>query len=342
MREFFPAWGLLLSLGPGLLWVAAALAFAPQGFAGEALGRNLIGRFFQGTSHPRSFYYFAYQFPVDFLPWTLLLPIAWRVGRREAFAPGADPGRRDAWRFLLSWVGASFVFFSISTGKRGLYMLPAFPAAALLCGDALARTLAGRRALPRAFMRIAIPLAIVAAIGAAGVLVLREVQGIALPTIFGIAVLAFLLAGLLAWLRFDRRDAPASARMALLAGGTVALEFAIFVLLFPAFNPVKSTRPIAVAAAAITPPGRPVGLFGDNPMLGGLVYYGGRPIRYMDRKAGLRRFVTEGGTAIVTQTKRVEEVRGATPVEVRATFWSGRRAFVLLTPARPAGGAGAK
>ena len=33
---------------------------------------NLFGRFFAGTSHERPFYYYLYQFPLNFLPWFLL------------------------------------------------------------------------------------------------------------------------------------------------------------------------------------------------------------------------------------------------------------------------------
>ena len=74
------------------------------------------------------FYYYLYQFPLDFLPWFLLAPAVWWAGatphlRRRR---GSDEERR-AWRFLLAWIGATLVFFSLSTGKRGLYLLPLLP-----------------------------------------------------------------------------------------------------------------------------------------------------------------------------------------------------------------------
>jgi 4-amino-4-deoxy-L-arabinose transferase-like glycosyltransferase len=130
-----PPWALALSLGPGLAWIAAATALGPPGFADEALVQNLLGRFFQGTSHARSLPYYALHLPLSFLPWTLLAPWAVREARRRVFADGADPGRARAWRFLLAWLGSSFVFFSLSAGKRALYLLPVFPALALLCAD---------------------------------------------------------------------------------------------------------------------------------------------------------------------------------------------------------------
>jgi len=43
-----PAWAWSLSLGPICLWMLAAIALAPPGFAEVAVGENLIGRFFAG------------------------------------------------------------------------------------------------------------------------------------------------------------------------------------------------------------------------------------------------------------------------------------------------------
>jgi 4-amino-4-deoxy-L-arabinose transferase-like glycosyltransferase len=159
LPRLLPAWGLLLSLGPALAWLAAAAALAPSGFAGDMVGSNILARFFTGTSHVRPFYYYLDTYPLDCLPWTLLWPAVFVAGRqvfRGSSAPEArEPERRRAWRFLLAWVGASLVFFSLSSGKRGLYLLPTFPAMALLCADSLVRLLAGRARMPRGLATLA-------------------------------------------------------------------------------------------------------------------------------------------------------------------------------------------
>src|SRR5207237_8462730 len=88
-------------------------------------------------------------FPARSLPWGLFWPVvAWAAWRRVFVAHG-DPERARAWRFLLAWVGVMFIFFSISAGKRELYMVPAMPAGALLTADALLVLLAQCSALPR-------------------------------------------------------------------------------------------------------------------------------------------------------------------------------------------------
>lgn len=44
LRRAFPWWGYFLSFGPGLAWIAAAIALAPPGFFGTAVVDNLLGR----------------------------------------------------------------------------------------------------------------------------------------------------------------------------------------------------------------------------------------------------------------------------------------------------------
>jgi len=379
LRRAFPLWALPLSLGPGLAWLAAAAALAPEGFARGALGENLLGRFFAGTSHARPFYYYLYTFPVDFLPWTLLWPAVWSAGRgalgaaggapagadrRAALADAAQEARavalhgerrrervRRAWRFLAAWVGASVVFFSLSGGKRGLYLLPAYPAAALLCADALVRILAGRSSLPR---RVGAPLAVGAAAsalaGAGGVAAalagssvegLRDaLAGVRTPLLlgFGCAALAAVAAAAAVFAVTGRHRVAALRRVWIAVAGAWTVELAVFLLLYPALDPGRSPRPIAEAAAAATPPGEPIGLVGDRAMLGGLAYYGGRRVAWLDSEADLRRFFADGGRTVVVKARKLERVTAVAPVEERARLRAGRRA-VLVVQARPPGAA---
>ena len=145
-RDWFPVWGLALSLGPACLWLATTLTLAPPGFFEAAVMENLFDRFARGASHPRPFYYYAFQFPADFMPWTLLWPLA-AVALAKSWRQEPRAEARG-WHLAATWLGVFFLFFSLSAEKRGLYLLPAFPAAALLCGAALERALAGRERLP--------------------------------------------------------------------------------------------------------------------------------------------------------------------------------------------------
>jgi len=152
-RRLVPLWAWLFSIAPLALWIGAATALAPDGFTRDAVGTNVFARFFSGSSHARPFYYYAYQLPLDFMPWTLLLPAAVATLARAARPTGgatdeaarAPASTRERLsdgaiaRFLVCWILVPLAFFSLSAGKRGLYLLPIFPALALACALGVSR-----------------------------------------------------------------------------------------------------------------------------------------------------------------------------------------------------------
>lgn len=171
-----PLWAWILSIGPVTIWILSAIALGPPGFADAAVGENLIGRFFAGTSHARPFYYYAIQLPLDFLPWSLVLPfsipILWRWSRvssntaRGPFDAGFE--RASSARFLLVWMILPLIFFSLSAGKRGLYLLPIFPALALVGVLVGTRSSMTAQLTPIAVRRFICAISIVAALELAG------------------------------------------------------------------------------------------------------------------------------------------------------------------------------
>src|SRR5437773_3160931 len=84
------------------------------------------------STHP--VWYYLWRFPLGFFPWIVILP--WAVA--QAVSP-RERERRSAALFLLTWTPAIFLFFSFSTGKRGVYIIPLYPAAAILVARLLAR-----------------------------------------------------------------------------------------------------------------------------------------------------------------------------------------------------------
>lgn len=350
IARLFLSWRLVLSFGPVLVWIAAALTLAPTGFAMDAVGTNVIGRFFEGTSHPRPVYYYLYQFPLDFMPWTLLWPLAYLVGRRRVFAAAEatrDPETRRAWRFLLSWVAVSLVFFTISSGKRGLYLLPAFPAMALICADSLVRYLSGRARLPRPLTAgaalVALFLlglateAIVAGLTGSGIAIpdhlLAEVHSPLLAS-FGLTVIAALAVSCAAWILLVRNRSPVIRFSFVTIGAVLAVELSVFLLLLPALDPITSLRPIALSAASITEPDDPIGLLTDRAMVGGLAYYADRRIAPLSTPETVRQFVDAGGKAIVVKARKAHRVEEVTPFEITSRFRSGRREVLVVTPER--------
>lgn len=344
LRRVLAPWALVLSLGPGLVWLFAALALAPPGTFGEAVGTNVFGRFFTGTSHERPFFYYVYQFPVEALPWTVLWPAVFVAARRHVFARADTAVRSEAalraWRFLLSWVGASVVFFSFSAGKRGLYLLPALPGAALLCADASLRLLAERARPPRALSVAAgCGAALLAALGGAALAapLLPAAHALSAPQLaaFGTAALGIAAGSAVAWILQTHHRAPLPSRCGIAVAAVFGVELAAFLLLYPLLDAGKSARPVALAAAELTAPARPIGLLGDRALAGGLVYYGGRPVELLSTPESVGSFVADGGTAIVVQARKLERVEAVVPVRIEARFREGRRALLVVSPAAP-------
>ncbi len=91
--------------------------------------RNTLGRFV-GVSKAQGPWYYFYTVPKDMLPWSLMLPwiVVW-VWRRR--------GDNKMMRFLLCWTLPAFVFMSIALGKQAQYLLPLFPAFAILTAAAM-------------------------------------------------------------------------------------------------------------------------------------------------------------------------------------------------------------
>jgi 4-amino-4-deoxy-L-arabinose transferase-like glycosyltransferase len=137
---FKKRWDLLrkLALHPGVIlavlafswWYGSALWFGGREFFGVQFLKENFARFFlhgeEGTGHQKPIYYFVpYLFTLG-LPWTLLLPFSLvDYFQRKRF-------REDGALFLGIWVAVVFIFFSLSAGKRSPYILPLYPALALI------------------------------------------------------------------------------------------------------------------------------------------------------------------------------------------------------------------
>ncbi len=127
--------GLVLYFAITLAWFGL---FAWRLGWGEAIGitaHQTVERYVDAWNGRHPVWYYLWQFPAGFLPWSVFLPWAFW----HAFAGEPESGRRHAARFLTYWIAAIFVFFSFSTGKRGVYIIPLYPAAAILVARLLDR-----------------------------------------------------------------------------------------------------------------------------------------------------------------------------------------------------------
>jgi 4-amino-4-deoxy-L-arabinose transferase-like glycosyltransferase len=113
--------------------------------------------------HGGAFYYYAVALAAGLAPWCVFLGptgwLAWRGLRR-----GADDRDRPAFQYLVCWFAVYFLFFSKSATKLPNYILPLYPAAAVLTACLLDRWRCGEVRLPAWVMRTS--LACLALVGA--------------------------------------------------------------------------------------------------------------------------------------------------------------------------------
>ncbi|MCZ8130721.1 MAG: glycosyltransferase family 39 protein [Steroidobacteraceae bacterium] len=108
---------------PMLVQVAASGDPAYAAYRDEILFKQTVTRYAQAWHHHKPFwFYFAEVLPTLWLPAIALLP--WAVPRWREHWRGRD-GRA---LLFLAWALVVVLFFSFSSGKRGVYVLPAVPA----------------------------------------------------------------------------------------------------------------------------------------------------------------------------------------------------------------------
>ncbi len=110
--------GCLLSSAVASIW----FFMAGKAYATEFILHQNVARFATGFDHIQPFWYYFPKLFVNFLPWSIALPFAaWFAYKRKLWLP-------------LIWLVFTFVFFDISRSKRAIYLLSAYPAAAILVG----------------------------------------------------------------------------------------------------------------------------------------------------------------------------------------------------------------
>ena len=331
LRRLLPPWSLLVSVAPVVLWTLAATSLAPSGFFEEAVIDNLLDRIVNADSHVRPVYYYLYQLPLDFLPWTLLWPLAFGTGQRDW---RASPETARPWRFLLSWVLVPLVCFSLASGKRGLYLLPIFPAVALLIGASL-QAWTARAARPPGWLWAGLAV-LAAAIATAGALVWQtgELEWVNYPG-FGIppggAGVLGLTAGLalLALVASRRRARVVLIRVTICTA--LALELVVFTWVYPSFDAEKSPRPVATLAAQLTRPDETIGIFDDEGLAGAILYYGKRRVEVLPRPQHVQRFLANGGRYVILERWKLPWLDTVGRFQVHATTRKEKRQLAIVS-----------
>lgn len=151
--------GGLLFLALAAPWFVAVSAANPE-FAHFFFIQEHFQRFttkMHGRYQP--VWYFVPILAFGISPW--LLPFV--VSLKDYFGRNSQGKSLDPALFLALWIGVVFVFFSISDSKLPSYVLPVFPALALLVGRTLAAAPAGKLLGAQAWLAAATGIALAAA-----------------------------------------------------------------------------------------------------------------------------------------------------------------------------------
>jgi len=278
--------GMALCMAIIFSWYLPALFKGGEFLLRETLVVHTVDRFAKGWSHVHPFYYYLYNFPTNFLPWVIFLPGA----ILHLYSKEMNNYRKEFF-FLWIWFLVVFLFFSISKGKRGLYLLPLFPAASILVGklwdDYLSSSFESFR-----YNWVTIPLYGWMALTLILSATLPWVVSMKFPSYFpySLPIALFLGVGGLLLFFFNRMKY----RMGLffLMVGMVAIGFFyIERVVFPLVNPYKSARFISWEITSRIQPGEKVALYGGFGTGPYNFYTGIVPILELRTKEDLLRFL---------------------------------------------------
>ena len=254
-----------LAVIPLLAWAGLA-GWSDPGLRAGLWFEEHLGRAWHGRSHPGPWWETITELALYTLPWTPLFAL----GCVAAFRRSAVD--RFAFR-LACWVVLLLVFFSLVQEKREIYLLPIYPALALL----------GARAFGKVRVRLAVGASLaaigLAALGFVALPVLRATLAAQAPEVelpvmalAAVGALALALCGFAAN-RLRRDDPLAAVRIAgvgfslLVAGGAT--------LALPAVDGLKSARAAALVLAARPERPHTIPCIGVRPEA--YRFYAGRP-----------------------------------------------------------------
>lgn len=205
------------------------------------LGKHNVARFTSSLEgHSGPIFYYVVTIFISMLPWSLLLPLAIHRSARQV---GQSPfeGRGDC--FLLVWVATYVAFFSLAQTKLPSYVLPCYPALALLVGRVVADWVANPATLSRRSMEGVLWLTVVS--GVVFMIAVPIVAPIFLPGdhgLFAVVGLIPVAAGVTA-LVLTRRGRITSAATTF-AVGSLLFAVTLFGGVSMAIDPYQNSKPV--------------------------------------------------------------------------------------------------
>lgn len=349
-RNFKKVLEMEIILGPMIFFAITLSWYLMAGVSGggeytyDLVIKHNFVRFFKAFNHQNPFYYYLPTIMTDFAPYSLFLPGA------LIFAFKADgTERREKLVFILTWIISIFIFLSISDAKRGNYIIPIYPAAAIIVGWLLYNWVKDREQkwyyseLPAWILTAILILSVVAS--ALFLLnpgdIFSRPYGEALKVGFDrstivkltVPILILLTLGTSAFvvaLKKNKRRLFIYTTVVIIAASMLYAQLAIL----PKINPYKSPKVMSESIAKVLGPDDGFGGYseGDQFIWYGYMYYAGRFIDVLDSEEALSKYYRQDRRVIVIMRDRdYESLPDEIKVEVKTVvpFNVGHKGMVL-------------
>jgi 4-amino-4-deoxy-L-arabinose transferase-like glycosyltransferase len=281
LKRLRPLPGILLMLVMVLPWFAAIYLRTGSSFLVNAVGHDMLAKVGGGQeAHGAPPGYYLLLFFLTFFP-----------GSALAFAaiPATWARRRDRTTgFLLAWLVPSWIVLELVPTKLPHYVLPLYPAIAILVAGAIeSNLLSKRRSLTGAAMWWFVLPSILALLAVGGAAVIGHDLRLRAWPFLAVAIVC----GLFAW-RLYGDDGPERALLRGMAA-SILLAIGIYAVILPGLSPVFPSVALAnvLKSAGCTDPVAASSGY-EEPSL---VFLAGTPTRLTDDPAFAADFLHEGG-----------------------------------------------
>ncbi len=326
MRPLTAIAAVLLIAGP---WFVAVAIKTEGAFLQEFFGVHNFGRFMKPMENHRGpVFYYLPVIAIGFFPWSIFaIPTALQAAR--------DPQDRARRLFVLCWAGWMIGFFSMASTKLPNYVLPAYPALALMTGSWLSAWAAQRDGRSQRWAKLAFgTLGVVGLLLVGGLLATAKIEVAGQPLLAKLGVnrvlapelgrlfwigIVPLAAGALAMFLVQRDRRTGAVWMAAAASGL----FTASVLIVAAcqLNPYQTSAPLAAAlkddAAEQGDRRFTVGSFRHSPP--SLIFYAGQHVERLKSAEDAAEFLADAKPRyLVTTDAGLKQLQAETeqPLEI--------------------------
>ncbi len=339
LRRLHLVAGVLVAAAIALPWHLYMIALHGRAFVDVALGYEVVARYLSEDfpGRDRGIFYFVGVWFGDAAPWSLFFVSAaiWLYARWRAL----EPGTQRLSLLALIWFAFVLALFSVSEYKLPHYIMPAYPATALLTGVFLDAMLRGDRVRRVLWTAPAILSAILLLVGAVLLaLLLRRAFELQFSDVSFVLPVAMAAGGLTVAITAIR----GRVQTCIWTLVTTLVASYAFIVIVIAPRELRRFQPIpglAASVRSIAQPGDELAVAG-NYGAPGLVFYARMPVRQLVDRADLVAFLSAPGRRhCILPRVDFEAVAGQVPgryriVDEGAVFSVRMRRLIERTPER--------